>query len=366
MVLVVGQTPPPFGGQAVMIERLLSGTYAHVRLVHVRLAFSNEVGEIGRFGWRKVRVLFTTILAIYKARIRHRPRVFYYPPSGPDLVPVLRDIVLLLAVRWLFPRTVFHFHAGGVSTFGPRLPAILRPLYRAAYSRPDLAIRLSPSAPEDPKAFHAREEVIVPNGIDDLTGGFLERPVRANRRVRILFTAVLIPSKGVEVAIHAVQRLLAKGLDVELTLMGGWGDAAFQQHCEDHIRKHGMQERVRHLGVRTGPDKDADFRQADIFCFPTHFASEVFPLVIAEASMYGLPIVATRWRGLPDMVDDQVNGFLVGTEDPEAVAERLERLVLSADLRRRMGREGRRIFEERFSITHHRALMEDALCRAAT
>lgn len=51
-VLVVGQTPPPIGGQAVMMERFLKGTYTRIKLVHVRLAFSNEMNEVGRFSMR--------------------------------------------------------------------------------------------------------------------------------------------------------------------------------------------------------------------------------------------------------------------------------------------------------------------------
>ena len=47
-VLVVGQTPPPFGGQAVMIAKLLEGNYEKVRLYHVRMAFSPEMDSVAR------------------------------------------------------------------------------------------------------------------------------------------------------------------------------------------------------------------------------------------------------------------------------------------------------------------------------
>ncbi|MCB0778123.1 MAG: hypothetical protein KDC03_01035, partial [Flavobacteriales bacterium] len=57
-VLVVGQTPPPFGGQAVMIEALLAGRYDRIHLEHVRLAFSDDMDSVGRFQWRKVLLLF--------------------------------------------------------------------------------------------------------------------------------------------------------------------------------------------------------------------------------------------------------------------------------------------------------------------
>ena len=116
-VLVVGQTPPPFGGQAVMIEALLQAELPRVRLFHVRMAYSDDMESVGKFAPRKVWVLFATILRVWWARLRQGTSVLYYPPAGPNMVPVLRDIVFLCATRWMFRRTVFHFHAGGVSGF---------------------------------------------------------------------------------------------------------------------------------------------------------------------------------------------------------------------------------------------------------
>ena len=45
-ILVVGQTPPPYGGQAIMIERMLQHEYTHAKLFHVRMVFSSEIDEI--------------------------------------------------------------------------------------------------------------------------------------------------------------------------------------------------------------------------------------------------------------------------------------------------------------------------------
>ena len=49
-ILVVGQTPPPYHGQAVMVEKMLDGNYDDVELSHVRMAFSEDVDEVGKLG----------------------------------------------------------------------------------------------------------------------------------------------------------------------------------------------------------------------------------------------------------------------------------------------------------------------------
>jgi len=359
-VLVVGQTPPPFGGQAVMIEKFLEGRFATLELAHVRMSYSEEMSEVGRFSLRKVWVLFRTIGAVWRARIKHRSQVLYYPPSGPNLVPILRDIIFLIAVRWCFRRTVFHFHAGGVSTFMGRLPAPLRWLAWLAYRKPDLAIRTSDMAPPDSEYFKAKRIISVFNGIEDLAGGPVPRDPDPQRPMHILFTALLIPSKGVEVLVQAFIDLVQRGVHAELMVMGRWGDAAFEQRMLALIAEHGCSNRVRILGVRTGNDKLNDFRAADVFCFPSHFEAESFPVVLMEATQFGLPIVATNWRGIPLMVDEGRNGFLVPIQSPALVADRLEQLARDPQLRQRMSLAAREVFAERFTLAAFHRNMEAA------
>ena len=74
-IVVVGQTPPPIGGQAVMIEAMLQGKHEHVRLHHVRMAFSTEMDQIGRFRLRKLFELVRVIAAIVHARFAHGAQV---------------------------------------------------------------------------------------------------------------------------------------------------------------------------------------------------------------------------------------------------------------------------------------------------
>ena len=330
-------------------------------MFHVRLAFSEDMESVGKFAVKKLWILFTTILRIWAARLRHRTPVLYYPPSGPNKVPVLRDIILLNAVRWMFRDTVFHFHAGGVSGFAPHLPAALRPLFNLAYRKPALAIRTAPQNPEDGIALGARKDVVVPNGIPDMRGTIHVHTAQQGQPVVILFCGVLIPSKGVRVLLEAFQRIVAQGADVRLELMGKWGDAGFQEEMERFVAQHGLNGRVAFLGVKRDNGKWTHFAGCDIFCFPSYFEAESFGLVLAEAMQFAKPVVTTAWRGIPSVAQDGVNGFTVPIQDPAAVAERLLRLVHDPTLRQRMGQEGRRIFEERFTLERFHRNMENAL-----
>src|SRR5450759_4880111 len=108
-VLVVGQTPPPVHGQAVMIQELLDGQYAGIALHHVRLNFSRSIDEAGAFQVRKLFVLLKTLTDIFIGRWRSQAQILYYPPAAPMFNSVIRDMCLLICTRWLFKYTVFHF-----------------------------------------------------------------------------------------------------------------------------------------------------------------------------------------------------------------------------------------------------------------
>ena len=170
-VLVVGQTPPPFGGQAVMIERLLRSNLPGIELFHVRMAFSRTLAEMGTMRWSKLFHLLGVIAKIIYHRVAHGVRILYYPPAGPQNVPLIRDLAILLATRWMFDKTILHFHAGGISELYPRLPRIVQLLFRRAYFHADAAIRLAASTPEDGRLLEARRKYIIANGINDLADG---------------------------------------------------------------------------------------------------------------------------------------------------------------------------------------------------
>lgn len=363
-VLVVGQTPPPFGGQAVMIDEFLKGRYRHLTLHHVRLAFSDSMESVGKFRMGKVRILFTTIARIWVARFKTGATVLYYPPSGPNKVPVLRDIVLLCATRWLFRRVIFHFHAGGVSGFRGELPALLRPWFDLAYRRPALAIRTAPQNPDDGAVFGALRSVVVPNGLRDMRASVQGTRTGKDRTLTILFTGVLIPSKGVRVLLQATRILRERGRDIRVELMGKWGDPVLKKELEAARSEPLLKDRWILLGEKRDEEKFRHFAACDIFCFPSFFEAESFGLVLVEAMMFAKPVVSTQWRGIPSVVEEGVNGWLVGIQDPGAIADRLDRLIADPAMRERMGREGRRIFEQRFTLERFHSNMEEAITDA--
>jgi glycosyltransferase involved in cell wall biosynthesis len=359
-ILVVGQTPPPFHGQAIMIQYFLDGKYQDIELTHVRMNFSQRIDNVGKFKLSKLRELFRVVVAIYIAKLRMRAEVLYYAPAGPRFVPVMRDIVILGMTRWAFGKTIYHFHAGGISEYFLKMNPVLRCLFRFALMRPDMVIRIAHRSAQDGLGLCAKKEAVVAYGIPDFAGESIQRDADRGAPVRILLVAVLREDKGVLIAIEAAQQLLSAGLEVELTCVGEWSSQEFQKRAESVIEAR-FKSRFKFPGVQTGAKKWEYYRTADIFLFPSFYHSETFGVVLLEAMCFSLPVVATKWRGIPEVVEEGSCAILCEPMDVTGCRNALAQLVKDSSLRQNMGEKSRERYLRHFTIETHRKAMECAL-----
>ncbi|MDP6524612.1 MAG: glycosyltransferase family 4 protein [Kiritimatiellia bacterium] len=362
-VLVIGQTPPPYHGQSMMIERLVKGKFQHLRIYHVRMAFSGSVESVGKFRLSKVLHLAKIVFHTIALRFRYGIDTLYYPPAGPKFVPVIRDVIILMCVRPFFKQCVFHFRAAGISEYLTNSPVWLQRLSRFAYRNPDVGIQLSALNPPDSQYFDAKKTLVIKNGLEDEGRPFVPIQRVVEKRVNVLFVGVLIPSKGVKILLEATKLLRKWHMNCKLQLMGGFVCDEFEQECIAFCQKEQLHDYVEFLGVKTGEAKWKNYKEADILCFPTYYEAESFGNVVLEAMMFELPVVGTRWRGVPDIVQDGKTGLLVPIQQEQALAEKLALLIENPDLRMRMGKEGRRVYEQEYRLESHLEAMEQVFVR---
>ena len=144
-----------------------------------------------------------------------------------------------------------------------------------------------------------------------------------NRTLRLLFVGGDFARKGGHELLQAVRSLNGR---VELDIVSPTAPAIDAPNLRVHVALKPQSEGLLDL-----------YRNADVFVLPTQ--GDCFPQVIAEAMASGLPIVATDVGGIPEMVTHGVNGFLVPTGAPGALASALRRLVDDKALRERLGQQ---------------------------
>jgi glycosyltransferase involved in cell wall biosynthesis len=172
---------------------------------------------------------------------------------------------------------------------------------------------------------------VIPMGVD--AGGFrpdvdpspIRRQHAPSGEKLILFVGKLVPKKGVDVLLRALAQLRD---DCRLILVGG---GPLEEKIEAEIRELGLTDRVVRTGWLRNEALPAYYAAADVICVPSvtdaHGETEGMPVVVQEAMACGKTLVASDVSGIPDVVRDGVDGFLVRERDVDGLATALTRAM---------------------------------------
>ena len=355
-VLLVGQTPPPYHGQSVMTGMLFAHEWPRMEVERVRMNFSDELESVGLASWTKVFRLFRMIWKTWIIVLTKRPEVLYYLPASPNLTPVLRDFIYLAAVKWMFPKTIFHYHAGGLDKFiaSKKWCTVIG---KYLYGRVDLSIDVNVTEPPSGAYFNSKKNIVVKNGLS------AEAPERQRGKLevfQVLSLGLLCEEKGVLQLVASAAILKKNGVQCEFRLVGDWVTESFEIEVKTLIREQGVEHFFTVSGPLHGNLKWQAYADADMFIFASHHPTETFGLVLVEAMGNRLPIVATRWRGIPHVVTEGESALLCDVKSPEQFANAIRRIADDPDLRKAMGEKGRARYEEEFTKEKFLERMESA------
>lgn len=362
-LLIIGQTPPPFVGQMLSIESLTRAHFDDIFVFHTRMNYSKTTGEIGKVRLGKLLHLLRVILESSYKILRHRIDVIYYPP-GADTVPILRDMITLLALRRFNRKLILVFHASGLCETVAKWKGFRLWLFKKAFLFPDAAIQKSSLNPPDGEFVKARAIYTVPNGWADHFEAYRQSKA-ANFAPVILSVGLVREDKGAGILVEAARLLKARGRKFQVRFVGEFTSEEYRQQLLSRVKALGLEAEIEFCGRQVDDEKWMLYRNADIFCFPTFYPAESFGNVLVEAMMFELPVVATRWRAIPEIVEDGATGFLTEIKDANAVADRLEKLIQDKVLRITMGRKGREQYLAKFTLKKYLYRTRDVVVEVA-
>jgi glycosyltransferase involved in cell wall biosynthesis len=258
--------------------------------------------------------------------------VFFSLPTGA-LLPFLnlRGVPVVISLRGSDVPGYDPHHVGV-----QRMHRLLKPLTRWIWRRADRVVALSESLGQlTALTMPGLRYAVVPNGVD-LRLFHPPQVVRQTRTspLRCLAVARLVERKGLGCLIRAFA-MLERGR-FELDIVGDGPDRQVLGELAAHL---GVAEEIRFLGSLSRAMVAERYRQADLFTLPS--TAESFGNVFAEALASGLPIVASRVGGIPDLVEHGTNGLLVPPADPHLLAQAIRYLADDPQLRSEMGSRNR-------------------------
>ncbi|MGA3283097.1 MAG: glycosyltransferase [Verrucomicrobiota bacterium] len=375
-LLVFAHVPPPHHGQSYMVQLMLNGfggdrrRQKHAALnpfgiecYHIDARFSRGLEDIGELQSIKLAWLFLHCLEAIWCRFRHGVDNFYYVPAPGKRVALYRDWLVMLICRPFFKRVILHWHAAGLAKWLETSVQIrTRAITYCLFKPVDLSIVLSKYNFADAEKLLSRQVCIVSNGIPDPCPDFAQsvlprRKARFAARakllkgeslnsnefagtssdpqiLKVLFLAHCMKEKGLFDTLTGVALANARlsransPIRMHLTVAGEFVNLSDQTEFYTRIAQPDLQIEsgrtakscVTYIGFANDEYKRRVFTESDCFCIPTYYYAESFGLVAVEAMAFGLPVVTTRWRSLPEIMPSGYPG-LVAIKSPDQIAD---------------------------------------------
>ncbi len=187
---------------------------------------------------------------------------------------------------------------------------------------------------------------IIPNGVDDTVFTPSKKKEKIKEKFEIDGKVVLYVSrmsyrKGPHVLLNAFSQIE----EAALVMVGSGEMLPFLRAQAKFLR---IEDRVKFVGYVKNEVLPEIFRMADVFVLPS-ITAEAFGIVILEAMASGLPVVATDVGGIPEIVMESESGLLVPPGNELELRNAIQKLLLDDKLRERLGSNGRKAVEERYS-----------------
>jgi glycosyltransferase involved in cell wall biosynthesis len=333
-VLISGHLPPPMGGIAAYYQSLLNSSLPKQVNLQFVLTSSQKrtLSKSGSFTFSNLISAIKDCGRFTKAMIKHRPQVTHIATAfGLSFV---KHGVCIMIARLYGSRVLLHPHCSISALYTDRSRGwqwFFRQVIRMTHG----VITLS-------REWNILTTIVpgcvvyyLPNATDLSAYRCiaLERRAGTNHpsQLKALYLGYLGKAKGSFDLVNAAKEVAARNLPVVFDLVGDELAPGDIEKLKKQIDQSGLGNVVILHPFVIGPQKIDLFRTADIFVYPSH--SEGMPMAVIEAMASGLPIIATRVGGLPDLVTDGINGILVDAGSIDQFVSAIQNLSDNPDLR---------------------------------
>lgn len=188
--------------------------------------------------------------------------------------------------------------------------------------------------------------VVIPNGINIDEFDIVYSKVECREKLRlplddkiILFLGMLDPYKGPDILLKAMPIIAEEIPTAKLLFVGG---GVMRGELERLRKRAGVDGYIKFAGFVEESMKSLYYRAADVFCLPSVMKSEVFPIVLLEASASGLPMVVSDLDTFKCIIEDGYNGIVTKRGDEKNLADAIIYLLENKDVREEMGKNARK------------------------
>jgi len=319
-------------------------------------------------------ISFARTNVMFSLNFLAKPKSLYHAyRGGPNIARVAKkhgvDVIhahfaypegfaALFAKRETKKKLVVTLHGYDILTepsvgYGIRLDPTYDKIVRRVLKEADAVITASAATYKEALSAGAEKGklYLIPNGVDverfnpSLDGSIIRKKHGIADKFIVFAIRHHVPKNGLKYLINAIPMVKEKIPNV-VCVIGG--DGPLRPYHELFAKRLGVSDSVIFVGQIAQEELPSYYAACDVSVIPS--VVEAFGLVTIEAMSCGKPVIGSKVGGIPDVIEDGVNGFLVEPKDPGAIAEKIIMLAERRGVARKMGRECRRTVEAKFDI----------------
>lgn len=327
-LIVIGPIAPPLLGPSVK-NKILIDTLKEKGI-------QVEVVDTHRLRRKPFRLLFLTIKGCVK-----RQRIFLSTARNGRLV----FIPILCFLSWFLPvRKILLIVGGNYARELRRLPGFFRLIYLNFLSSFDLLGAETTGLADQLNDLGLGNVEVFPNFKPDWNGKVKDINTSTGK-VSLVFLSRVKPEKGIEFLFQALDILHDSEFSFVLDIYGSL-DSDYKQAFDRLIANRPY---ANYKGIVQLSRVFSVISHYDLMVFPTLWRGEGFPGVLVDASIAGIPVIATDFAYNSEIIQDGFNGLLVNPGDPQDLADKIRRLIDDPDLRERLARNNKQV-SKRYTV----------------
>ncbi|WP_028401704.1 glycosyltransferase [Ectobacillus panaciterrae] len=266
----------------------------------------------------------------------------HFGPNGL-LATILRDLGIIKG------KVYTTFHGYDMTTY---LKYRGNNIYNFLFSKGDVFLPISDFWKQKLKTLGCEESKIMihPMGVD--INKFSPVKSKLKGTIKLLSVARFVEKKGIKFAIDAVSKLINEGYDVEYSIIG---DGPLKAELQTQVANSNTQDRIKFLGWKKQEDAILLIERSDIFLAPSIIGAdgdmEGIPVVLMEAMAMQKVVISTYHSGIPELIINNENGFLVPEKDSDAIYEKIKFIIENDKYTEKICYSARESIEDKHNIT---------------
>lgn len=324
-VLLIGPQPNPITGVSLANEIVFKylSKYTDFDIGTIDTSYSVLKEDIGKFSISKV----LHYIRQYKdiSKIKKSDKI--YMTIGQTFFGVLKYYPYFLMAKIYGKEIIIHIHGNHLGKEYILLKGFKKRIFHKILSMSDKGIVLSKSLKKNLTPFLPDNKIyILENFVEDFL--FDNTEEKKFDKLRIIYLSNLMKEKGILDLLDALQILNNHNIDFEAKIAGGV-DSAMQSVIDPYFNE--LNQNVTYLGLVYKEEKKKLLNWGNIFVFPTYYAMEGQPISNFEAMATGNIILTTKHAGIPDVFQEDINGFYIEKKSPKSIVNRLVEINKNLD-----------------------------------